>query len=135
MTPFWQIHIWIYLMLQKTFGFALTFTARWGVYFRGVFLVVFITFFLKMPKWWTLPEKHYISNSTVKSNITHYIRGWSFSTSYRDNIKTDLNQMNENLNETSIQNALTMVPQVELFSFVFWKNWRHQKDILNLTDL
>ena len=23
-----------------------------------------------------------------------------------------------------------MVPQVQLFSFVFWENWRHQKDIL-----
>ena len=29
----------------------------------------------------------------------------------------------------------SMVPQVQLFSFVFWKNWRHQKDILKLTDL
>ena len=29
----------------------------------------------------------------------------------------------------------TMVPQVELFSFVFSKNWRHQKDISKLTDL
>ena len=29
----------------------------------------------------------------------------------------------------------TMVPQVELFSFVFWENWRHQKDISKLTDL
>ena len=28
-----------------------------------------------------------------------------------------------------------MVPQVELFSFVFRENWRHQKDILKLTDL
>ena len=28
----------------------------------------------------------------------------------------------------------TMVPQVELFSFVFWENWRHQKDISKLTD-
>ena len=28
-----------------------------------------------------------------------------------------------------------MVPQVELFSFVFWENWRHQKDISKLTDL
>ena len=27
------------------------------------------------------------------------------------------------------------VPQVELFSFVFWKKWRHQKDISKLTDL
>ena len=25
--------------------------------------------------------------------------------------------------------------QVELFSFVFWENWKHQKDILKLTDL
>ena len=23
----------------------------------------------------------------------------------------------------------TMVPQVELFSFIFWESWRHQKDI------
>ena len=29
----------------------------------------------------------------------------------------------------------TMVPQVKLFSFFFWENWRHQKDILKLTDL
>ena len=29
----------------------------------------------------------------------------------------------------------TMVPQVELFSFVFWKNWRYQKEISKLTDL
>ena len=29
----------------------------------------------------------------------------------------------------------TMVPQVELFSFIFWENWRHQKDISKLTDL
>ena len=29
----------------------------------------------------------------------------------------------------------TMVPQVELFLFVFWENWRHQKDISKLTDL
>ena len=30
----------------------------------------------------------------------------------------------------------TKVPQVELFfSFVFWENWRHQKDISKLTDL
>ena len=32
-------------------------------------------------------------------------------------------------------NFTTMVPQVELFSFVFWENWRHQKDISKLTDL
>ena len=29
----------------------------------------------------------------------------------------------------------TMVPQVELFSFVFWENCRHKKDISKLTDL
>ena len=29
----------------------------------------------------------------------------------------------------------TMVPQVELFLFIFWENWRHQKDISKLTDL
>ena len=29
----------------------------------------------------------------------------------------------------------TMVPQVELFSFVFWENSRQQKDISKLTDL
>ena len=29
----------------------------------------------------------------------------------------------------------TMVPQVELFSFVFRENWKHQKDISKLTDL
>ena len=28
-----------------------------------------------------------------------------------------------------------MIPQVELFSFVFWKNSKHQKDISKLTDL
>ena len=28
-----------------------------------------------------------------------------------------------------------MIPQVELFSFVFWEDWRHQKDFSNLTDL
>ena len=28
-----------------------------------------------------------------------------------------------------------MVTQVELFSFVFWENWRHQKDISKLTDV
>ena len=28
-----------------------------------------------------------------------------------------------------------MIPQVKLFLFVFLKNWRHQKDILKLTDL
>ena len=27
-----------------------------------------------------------------------------------------------------------MVTQVELFSFIFWENWRHQKDISKLTD-
>ena len=32
-------------------------------------------------------------------------------------------------------NFTTMVPQIELFSFVFWENWRHQKDISKLTDL
>ena len=32
-------------------------------------------------------------------------------------------------------NLSTMLPQVEFFSFVFWKNWRHQKDISRLTDL
>ena len=32
-------------------------------------------------------------------------------------------------------NYTTMVPQVDLFSFVFWENSRHQKDILKLTDL
>ena len=30
--------------------------------------------------------------------------------------------------------STTMVSQVELFSFVFWENWRHQKDISKLTD-
>ena len=29
----------------------------------------------------------------------------------------------------------TVVPQVELFPFVFWKNWRDQKYISKLTDL
>ena len=29
----------------------------------------------------------------------------------------------------------TIVPQVDLFSFVFWKNWRYQKEISKLTDL
>ena len=47
-----------------------------------------------------------LPKNTVKSNISHYIRGWLFSTSYRDNIKTDFNQMNDNLNEKGIQNAL-----------------------------
>ena len=28
-----------------------------------------------------------------------------------------------------------MVPQVELYLFVFWENWRHQKDISKLNDL
>ena len=28
-----------------------------------------------------------------------------------------------------------LVPQVELFSFVFWKNWRTPKDFSKLTDL
>ena len=28
-----------------------------------------------------------------------------------------------------------MVPQVELFSLVFWEIWRHQKDISKLTEL
>ena len=27
-----------------------------------------------------------------------------------------------------------MIPQVELFSFIFQKNWRHQKDISKLFD-
>ena len=29
----------------------------------------------------------------------------------------------------------TMIPQVELFSFVFWKKWGYQKVLLKLTDL
>ena len=29
----------------------------------------------------------------------------------------------------------TMVPQVKLFSFIFWENWKHQKDISKLIDL
>ena len=29
----------------------------------------------------------------------------------------------------------TMITHVELFLFVFWKNWRHQKEISKLTDL
>ena len=29
----------------------------------------------------------------------------------------------------------TKVPQVELFSFIFWDNWGRQKDISKLTDL
>ena len=29
----------------------------------------------------------------------------------------------------------TMIPQVDLFSFVFWKNLKTQKDISKLTDL
>ena len=29
----------------------------------------------------------------------------------------------------------TMVPQVELFSLVFWENRRYKKDISKLTDL
>ena len=29
----------------------------------------------------------------------------------------------------------TMVPQVELFSFVFWENWRPKNDISKLIDL
>ena len=28
----------------------------------------------------------------------------------------------------------TMIPLVDLFSFVFWENWRHRKDISKLTD-
>ena len=32
-------------------------------------------------------------------------------------------------------NFTTMVPQVELFSFVFWENWRHLKEVSKLTDL
>ena len=28
-----------------------------------------------------------------------------------------------------------MIPQVDLFSFVFGRNWRHQKDTSKLTDL
>ena len=29
----------------------------------------------------------------------------------------------------------TMIPQVELFLFIFWKNSKHQIDISKLTDL
>ena len=36
---------------------------------------------------------------------------------------------------TKIFKFTTMVPQIELFSFVFCVNWRHQKDISKLTDL
>ena len=31
--------------------------------------------------------------------------------------------------------ASTMILQVELFSFIFWENWRYQKHISKLTDL
>ena len=36
---------------------------------------------------------------------------------------------------TKIFDFTTMVPQVEFFSFVFWENRRHQKDISKSTDL
>ena len=36
---------------------------------------------------------------------------------------------------TNILNLTTIVAQVELFSFFFFKNWRHKKDIWKLTDL
>ena len=36
---------------------------------------------------------------------------------------------------TNIFDFTTMVPQIDLFSFVFWENWRHQKYISKLTDL
>ena len=29
----------------------------------------------------------------------------------------------------------TIVPQIDLFLFVFWENWRHQKVLSKLTDL
>ena len=34
-------------------------------------------------------------------------------------------------NEEKRINLTTMVPQVELFLFVFWKNWRHKKTFQN----
>jgi hypothetical protein len=37
--------------------------------------------------------------------------------------------------QTKKFNFTTMVPQGELFSFILWENWRHQKDISKLTDL
>ena len=46
---------------------------------------------------------------------------WSFQFSQKTNKKFNF--------------TTTMVPQVELFSFYFWENWRHQKDISKLTDL
>ena len=38
-------------------------------------------------------------------------------------------------NEQRKIDFITMVPQVELFLFVFWDNWRHQKGISKITDL
>ena len=47
--------------------------------------IMFFWFFRTLTVFITQP----LFKNTLKSNITQYIRGWSFSTSYRDNIKTD----------------------------------------------
>ena len=52
------------------------------------------------------------------------------STSYRDNIKTDFNQINDNLNETSIQNTLYCVIKnvyqdlIRSFFLKMQQNWK-----------
>ena len=43
--------------------------------------------------------------------------------------------LNSSKKRTKKIDFTTMIPQMELFSFVFWKVSKHQKDILKLTDL
>jgi hypothetical protein len=43
--------------------------------------------------------------------------------------------LNSSKKQTKKFDLTTMISQVEFFLFVFWKNSKHRKDILKLTDL
>ena len=42
---------------------------------------------------------------------------------------------NSSITNEKIRPITTKLPHVDLFSFVFWNHWRHQKDISKWTDL
>ena len=89
---------------------------KWGKAKTSISRDPWVWSHLTLTIWPKIVTQHLIYSRAVNCEMSF----WYLQFSHKTNNKFDFT---------------TMVPQVELFSSVFWENWRHKKVISKLTDL
>ena len=113
------------LPVNKLYVPALVAEMGWNYFWNSI--IIFMTFILRFHE---IVVKHKLIANEIKesSKLSNHTKGQLIS-------KCLFGIFNSPKKQTKKFNFTTMVPQVELFSFFFWENWRHKKDISKLTDL